>query len=123
MKLRFFSCLILLVAGLAVPASLHAAGAADAKAHMRERVPAIDQLKLAGVAGENNQGFLELRSGADKEGVIAAENKDRTEVFAEAAARAGSTPAQVGKAFAKQIAAASAAGVWLQKEDGTWYKK
>jgi uncharacterized protein YdbL (DUF1318 family) len=75
--------------------------------------------------GENNRGFLELRKAGDASGsaAVAAENQDRAVVFADAAARAGSTADAVGRTFARQIAAASASGVWVQREDGSWYKK
>lgn len=124
MKHRVLLLIGSLLIGLFGATSLFAAGAGEAKARMRERVPVIDQLKLAEAVGENNQGFLEVRKAeGDAAAVVAAENKDRTEVFADTAARAGSTAAAVGKAFAKQIAAGSAAGVWIQREDGSWYKK
>jgi len=54
---------------------------------------------------------------------MAGENKDRGEVYAALAKQAGGSADQVGRARAKQIAAGSAAGVWLQHEDGSWYKK
>lgn len=124
MNRRFFLFLCPLVVGLFASTSLFAAGASEAKARMRERVPAVDRLKLAEAVGENNQGFLEVRKNeGDAAAVVAAENKDRAEVFGETAARAGSTAAAVGKTFARQIAASSAAGVWIQKEDGSWVKK
>lgn len=97
---------------------------AEAKARMRDRVPAIDQLKIAEVVGENNRGFLELRKPDNAaSAVVDAENRDRATVFSDAAARTGSTPEVVGRTFAKQVAAASAPGVWIQREDGTWVKK
>ena len=114
------ACIALLVT---LPVA-QAAGANEAKARMRQRVHTIDELKKAEAIGENNRGFLEVRkSEGDAGSVVAAENRDREEVFRETAARAGSTAEAVGRAFARQVAAASAAGVWLQREDGTWYKK
>ncbi|HYP18055.1 MAG TPA: DUF1318 domain-containing protein [Opitutus sp.] len=44
-------------------------------------------------------------------------------MYAAIAKQTGSSADQVGRARALQIAGASAAGVWLQKEDGSWYKK
>ena len=125
MKRRTFLSLFVLAAAFAGIISLHAADAAGAKAGMRERVGAIDQLKIAEVVGENNRGFLELRKAGDAAGsaAVAAENQDRGVVFADTAARTGSTADAVGRAFAKQIAAASARGVWIQREDGSWIKK
>jgi uncharacterized protein YdbL (DUF1318 family) len=98
--------------------------AAAAKGRMRERVPAIDKLKLAGAVGENNRGFLEVREQApNADEVVAAENADRETVFADTAKRTGSSVDAVGKAFARQLAAASAKGVWVQSENGKWSKK
>ncbi len=119
---RWFSALLVAAVVWAAPA--FAADAAAAKARMRERVPVIDQLKLAETVGETNRGFLEVRAGGgDAASVVAEENADRGEVFADTAVRANSSPEVVGRAFAKQIAAASAPGVWLQRETGQWYKK
>ncbi len=98
--------------------------AAAAKARMRERVPAIDKLKLLGAIGENNRGFLEVREQTgDAAATVAAENADRQTVFADTATRTGSTAEIVGKTFAQKIAAASAKGVWVQSENGQWTKK
>ncbi len=122
MKRHLFPLLLASFACLVAPAVLSAATPAEAKAHMRERVPAIDKLKLSESVGENNRGFLEARK-PDAEAVVAAENADRAVVFADAASRAGSSADAVGRAFARQVAAASAPGVWLQSEDGKWYRK
>lgn len=89
---------------------------------MEQRISRIDALKTQGVLGENNRGFLDVRSG-DDEGVAAAENADRATVYEAVARKTGATPEAVGKARAKKIAASSAKGVWLQSEDGRWSKK
>lgn len=95
-----------------------------AKAGMRERVPAIDKLKTAGAVGEDNNGRLAVRTpGAEAEKMVAAENADRAVIFAELAKKAGGTAEAAGKQFARQMALASKPGVWLQREDGGWYKK
>lgn len=95
------------------------------KQRMAHRLAAVDGLKDRGVAGENNRGFLEARaalSGAENE-IVAAENADRSTVYAALARQTGSTPDQVGRARARQIAQTSKPGVWLQDEGGRWYKK
>ena len=89
---------------------------------MEKRIGQIDTLKTQGVLGEDNRGFLSVRSG-DDQGVAAAENADRAAVYAAIAQKAGSSADAVGKARAKQIAAASAKGVWVQAENGQWAKK
>ena len=117
----------LLIASLlfAVPAMVsHAEDLSAIKARMDQRLDRIDQLKAGGAIGENNRGFVEVRDGGgDAASVVAAENADREAVYAAIAARAGSSAEQVGRARARQIAAGSAPGVWLQDESGNWYKK
>lgn len=124
MNRRFFLLLFAFLTCAALPGALSAADAGQAKARMRDRVGSIDQLKLAEVVGENNRGFLEVRKSDGGAGaVVEAENQDRAAVFSETASRTGSSSEAVGRAFAKQIAAASARGVWVQREDGSWQKK
>lgn len=102
----------------------HAGDAASAKAGMRERVAVVDRLKAAGAVGEGSAGYLVVReSGPEADKVAAAENADRAVVFAELASRSGGTAEAAGRTFARQIAAASKPGVWIQREDGGWYKK
>lgn len=117
----------LLVASLlfAVPAMVsHAEDLSTIKARMDQRLEQIDQLKASGAIGENNRGFVEARSDGDEAAaVVSAENADRKAVYAAIAAKAGSSAEQVGRARARQIAAGSAPGVWLQDEGGNWYKK
>lgn len=94
------------------------------KARMAQRLPLVDELKTKGVVGENSRGMMELRGGdVDAGDAVAAENRDRGIVYAEIAKQTRTSVEQVARVRARQIAAASAPGVWLQKEDGTWYKK
>jgi uncharacterized protein YdbL (DUF1318 family) len=94
----------------------------EIRGRMEKRVSQVDALKARGVLGENNRGFLEVRSGDDG-GVAAAENADRTAVYAALAKQTGATPAAVGQARARQIFSASAKGVWVQAPTGEWLKK
>lgn len=121
MKSRILFLLVAVI-GLCLSTPLFADPVSDAKARMRDRVPQLDQLKLSEAVGENNRGFLEVRK-PEGASVADAENRDRATVFADTAARAGSTADAVGRAFAKQVAAASAPGVWIQRDDGSWVKK
>lgn len=96
----------------------------QAKAGMRERVAAVDRLKTAGALGEANNGLLFVReAGPEAEALAAAENADRAVLFAELARRNGGTPEAAAREFARQLARASKPGVWLQREDGAWYRK
>lgn len=117
------ACLIFV---LAMPAAA-TVGAQDLgaiKSSMTQRLPAIDALKAKGALGENNQGYLEVRKAVDNAAEVAtAENKDRAAVYAALAKQTGSTAEKVGQARARQLAASSAAGVWVQSEGGEWYRK
>ncbi len=113
-----------LLTALVFTASAAAGPADEAKARMRERVSAIDALKRDGAVGENNRGHLEVRQPTgDAAEIVAAENADRQVVFADTAAGRGGSAEAVGRIFARQIAAASAPGIWLQRESGEWYRK
>ena len=50
-------------------------------------------------------------------------NRDCEAVYALIAKDTGATADAVGRARARQIAAASSAGVWIQDESGQWKKK
>ena len=94
------------------------------KARLAQRLGSLDQLKSSGAIGETNRGLVDLRAATPTAGdLVAAENRDRGLVYAAIAQQTGSTVETVGRARAKQIAAASAPGVWVQRESGEWYKK
>jgi hypothetical protein len=96
----------------------------DAKQRIAARQSEVGALKLNGSLGENNQGYVEVRGGGGNAGSVAsAENRDRGVLYAEVARLTGKSAAEVGKARAKEIAANSAPGVWIQGEDGNWRKK
>lgn len=92
---------------------------------MEERLPRIDQMKADGVVGENNRGYLEARGTLStvQNQVMQAENRDRSTVYGAIAAKTGTSAGEVGVERAKQIAATSKPGVWLQRENGEWYRK
>ena len=122
MKTRRFS-LIALLCLLVLPVLAQTAG--GLRARMAERLPVIDDLKTKALIGENNRGLLEVRGTgtADPGATVAAENRDREAVYAIIAKETGASPAAVGQARAKQIAANSRSGVWIQEENGAWKKK
>lgn len=96
--------------------------AADIRRRMEQRLPQVDQLKAQEIVGENNRGFLEERK-AGGGNIVAEENRDREAVYAYIARETGASAESVGRARAKQIAANSASGVWIQDEAGAWKKK
>lgn len=124
MKTLSFRLLFSLLALAVVAVAARAEDLGAVRARMSQRLSQIDQLKSSGALGENNRGLLEVRDGGgDAASVSAAENNDRGIVYAELAKKTGSTAENVARARAKQIAQGSAPGVWLQAEDGKWYKK
>lgn len=128
MKNKQFSLVaVLLALCFAFSSVIGADGGEVLRDRMKDRLPAIDQLKKERVAGENNQGFLEVRTEESLERaqreLIEAENRDRLEVYRLIAAQAEATPEVVGQARARQIAERSARGIWLQNEKGDWYLK
>jgi uncharacterized protein YdbL (DUF1318 family) len=121
MNTRF---LALLTVSVVLTATAFAESAADIRRRMEQRLPALDQLKAAAAIGENNRGLVEVRGNAPDAGpLVAAENADRGLVYAIIARETGATPDSVGRARAKQIAANSRAGVWVQDESGRWARK
>jgi len=98
---------------------------ASAQQRIKERLPALDALKQTGKIGEDNRGFVEARESVtpEQETLIAAENADRTELYALVAQRSQQTVEEVGKQRAVRIAQIAASGVWLQDSRGRWYQK
>ncbi len=100
------------------------ASAASVKERMLARVGAINELKNSGIVGENNQGFLEFRSGdTAQQKLIADENGDRQTVYSEIAKQQGIDVVLVGQRRAQQLAEMGAPGQWFQKPGGGWYQK
>ena len=124
MKTLFVRLCWVLAMGLALAPLARAQDLGAIKQRMEARITTLDALKNGGAVGETNQGLVEVRAAqGDAAAVVAAENADRLGVYEVIARKTGSTVAAVGGARAKQIAAGSKAGVWVQKEDGTWAKK
>lgn len=117
--LTLFAALCLLAA------PVFAESAAAIRGRMEQRLPQIDALKAQEVLGENNRGFLEERKSgvAGAAAVVADENRDREAVYALLAQQTGATSDSVGRARARQIAANSRSGVWVQDESGRWARK
>jgi uncharacterized protein YdbL (DUF1318 family) len=117
-------CLLVGLLSVGVVAARAAEDLSVVKARLAQRLGALDQFKSSGAIGETNRGLVDLRAASPAAGdLVAAENRDRGIVYAAIAQQTGSTVETVGRARAKQIAAASASGVWVQRESGEWYKK
>ena len=105
-------------------AAAFAESAGDIRRRMEQRLGQLDELKAQEVIGENNRGYVELRgSAAGADALVSAENRDREAVYGLIARDTGSSADAVGRARAKQIAANSRSGVWVQDESGQWKKK
>lgn len=92
---------------------------------MEARLAQVDAAKEKGLVGETNRGLLEAR-GVEDAGVgklVEAENADRQAAYAAIARNTQTSPEAVATARARQIATGSKPGVWLQREDGGWYRK
>ena len=99
--------------------------ASDAAARIKDRLSQIDDMKAAGQVGEDVKGFLSVRGdlGPRQASIVEAENADRRILYQSVAQRTGQTVAEVGQQRALQIAARARSGVWLQKPDGSWFRK
>ena len=113
--------ILILTLVLGLTASVALAG--SMKDRFIARKPAVAALLADGTVGENNQGFLEFRGAKKQADVVAAENQDRATVYAAIAKKTGTTPDLVGQRRAAKIAETADPGTWLQKPEGTWYKK
>jgi uncharacterized protein len=122
MKVKLAIVFLFLGIGLSVVQGVSVAQ--EIKEQMKARLPAILDLKERGIVGENNQGYLELRTDAkEQEDVVAAENRDRREVYGAIAREQGTTEELVGQRRAAQIAQKAAPGQWIQDPGGSWYQK
>lgn len=116
MKIKFVILLMLLFVGIAQ---------AGIKDRLAKRLPEINKMKAALVIGENNRGYLVVKADvtAAQQKVIDAENADRKKIYQMLADKTGAPVKTVETRRAEQIAEKSKKGIWLQKPDGTWYKK
>lgn len=124
MKTIFFRLLLIVGVFSFATLAVRAEDLGAVKARMTQRLSQLDQFKEKGAIGENNRGLVELRDASPAAGdIVAGENRDRDIVYAAIAQQQRVSVETVGRARAKQIAAGSAAGVWLQRESGEWYQK
>jgi len=94
------------------------------KARMLERKPTIDALKNQGIVGEGIDGYLHFRQqSGEAAGAVNAENEDRRTVNGMIASKEGTTVEQVSRKAGQTIIAKARPGHWVQKEDGSWYRK
>ncbi|MBU8910321.1 MAG: YdbL family protein [Desulfobacterales bacterium] len=119
---NIFKIHILIIVCLVI--SSQVAFGAGIKERMKQRLPVIADLKAKGIIGENNRGYLGFVTAARaKEGVVAAENKDRKMIYTHFAKQQNTTPDVVEKVQAKRKAQRAKPGEFFQKPDGSWHKK
>ncbi len=96
----------------------------DVKTRMKNRLPDIVQLKSQGLVGENSKGYLaHVTAKKTGQNIIDAENQDRKMVYALIAKQQGVSLERVETLRASQIVKKANPGEFLQKPNGTWYKK
>ena len=115
--------LLTLAAGLA--GALLAAGAASADAASAKAV--VDAAKAQGLVGEQADGFLAFVRPANDPALTAAVaeiNAGRAQLYREAAARNGVTPAAAGAAaFTQVVQSKLRPGDYYRTPEGAWLKK
>lgn len=122
MKRASFCSLMIILSVILL--SANSAFSQGIKERMKERLPAILELKNKGIVGENSMGYLEfIGSTREKEDVVEAENSDRQTVYENIAGELNTTAEKVGKGRARQIAQKADPGDWLKDEKGKWYRK
>ncbi len=96
----------------------------DVKMRMKNRLPDIVKLKSQGVVGENAKGYLaHVTTNKTGQNIIDAENQDRKIVYSLIAKQQGVSLEKVETLRAAQIVKKANPGEFLQKPNGTWYKK
>lgn len=125
MNRKFYVTLVFLASFLAGTAFVSAQSPEEIQRSLKERLPKVDSLKLEGLVGENNSGYLEPRESVDLETrkLIAEENSDRKKLYEIAARRTGTSLAEVEKTRAQLIRERSPRGIWLEDPAGKWFKK
>jgi uncharacterized protein YdbL (DUF1318 family) len=87
---------------------------------------AVDAAKAAGTVGEQADGYLGFVSGSADPATTAAVstiNAGRRTVYAQTAAKSGTTPDAAGQATGAQLIAKTPGGEFVKPLDGGWKKK
>lgn len=87
---------------------------------------AVDAAKVAGTVGEQADGYLGFVSGsadAATTAAVSAINAGRADVYAQTAAKSGTTREAAGQATGAQLIARTPAGQFIKPLDGAWARK
>jgi len=104
------------------------------KASLKARFPQLGPYLKGGNIGENNEGLvtikdlqgLNLKDQAAAKRLVAAENKDREQLYMEVTRALNIDPSQtprVQKIFAKEWQKSAPKGTWIQDDKGAWMRK
>jgi uncharacterized protein len=119
LRLLLIICVVFTVCSTAFAGSLE-----EIKQNMIDRAPVIKSLKLKGIIGEDNHGYLAfVGSARTQEALIAAENADRKVVYAYFAQNKNTSLTVVETVQGKRKAGEADAGEFIQNPDGSWHKK
>jgi uncharacterized protein YdbL (DUF1318 family) len=86
----------------------------------------VDAAKVAGTVGEQADGYLGFVSGsadAATTAAVSAINAGRADVYAQTAAKSGTTREAAGQATGAQLIARTPAGQFVKPLDGAWSRK
>ena len=92
----------------------------------RDRYEKLSELKVKGIVGENNQGYVTvLRKDEGAEAIVNAENNDRKIIYTTIAKQNGLTDAlgTIERVFAQEQRERAKPGEKIQNEDGRWVVK
>jgi uncharacterized protein YdbL (DUF1318 family) len=113
---------VLVLLGLLV--TIGTCAADGIKERMKQRLPAIVELKAQGIVGENNQGYLAFVTGqTSQEALVADENKDRKTIYTHIATQQNTSLDLVEKRRAITLVERAIPGEFYQNTNGTWIKK
>lgn len=112
---KFFTAVALVLMALSSP--VYAQGSEKA---------VVDAAKAAGTVGEQADGYLGFVSGSADAATTAAVNAinaGRADVYAQTAAKSGTTREAAGQATGAQLIARTPAGQFIKPLDGGWSRK
>ena len=113
---------ILVLLGILV--TIGTSTASGIKERMKQRLPAIVELKTKGIVGENNQGYLAFVTGqTSQEALVLDENKDRKTIYTYIATQQNTSLDLVEKRRAITLAERAIPGEFIQNAQGAWIKK
>lgn len=96
----------------------------EIKQSMIDRAPVIKELKLKGIVGEDNKGYLAfVGSTTAEQAAVAAENTDRKAIYAYFAKQQNTQLSVVEAVQANRKAEKAEPGEFYQAPDGVWHKK